>query len=163
MKTCELSRYVSYDPATGILTRKVTLAGNAKAGQQITGKNSSGYIQCVINTKFYYGHRLAWQLHYGEPPNGIVDHINGNKSDNRISNLRIASSLGNVHNAALRKDNKSGVKGVFWDATRGRWRASVSLAGREVFSQIFESKEDAILAVRAARKQLHGSFANHGS
>lgn len=162
MDTESLRKFVSYDPQTGALTRLVTLAGNAVAGEHISGVNASGYVQCVIQRQFFYGHRLAWQLHYGSQPPGTIDHINGNKSDNRICNLRLATPAQNCHNAALRSDNSSGVKGVFWSESRKRWIGSVVIKGAKSFRRTFTTKEAAELAVTSARAAIHKSFANHG-
>lgn len=162
MDTEQLRELIEYRPDTGELIRKVDLAANAKAGSSISGQNACGYIQAVIRGKFFYGHRLAWQLYYGEEPSGEVDHINCDRSDNRIENLRIATGLQNKHNASLRRDNKSGVKGVSWSQARRKWVASVTHARKNLFYKLFDDRDEAIAAVRSAREQLHGAFANHG-
>lgn len=66
MDTEQLRELIEYRPDTGELIRKVDLAANAKAGSSISGQNACGYVQAVIRGKFFYGHRLAWQLYYGE-------------------------------------------------------------------------------------------------
>ncbi|WP_454863317.1 HNH endonuclease [Pseudomonas hormoni] len=162
MTADELRLLVSYDPETGALFRKTDLAANAKAGAQITCVNSDGYIQAVIRKKFFYGHRLAWMLFYGSPPEGRIDHINGNRSDNRISNLRIASAGQNVHNTRLRKDNSSGVKGVSWHAVYRKWVARLSNNRVLVYEEYFDSLEEATNAIRVERLKHHNHFSNHG-
>ncbi|MCB2253456.1 HNH endonuclease [Pseudomonas chlororaphis] len=162
MKTEDLRALVDYDPKTGALTRKVDFAANAKAGTPISCRNASGYIQAVIQTEFFYGHRMAWQIFYGEPAEGRIDHINGDVSDNRISNLRLASAGENMRNTRVRKDNKSGVKGVHWHAGYGKWVARIHKNKRRVYEGYFDSLEDAAQAVRVQRLKHHENFSNHG-
>jgi hypothetical protein len=162
MDTEQLRALIEYRPDTGELIRKVDLAANAKAGTTISGKNACGYVQTVVRRQFFYAHRLAWQLYYGEEPAGEVDHINGNRSDNRIENLRIATGPQNKHNARLRRDNTSGAKGVSWNKASRKWVACVTRSRRVIFRKLFDDRDEAIAAVRSAREQIHGSFANHG-
>jgi hypothetical protein len=92
-----------------------------------------------------------------------VDHENGNGLDCRRSNLRDATRLQNRRNARLRSDNTSGFKGVFWEKQRQKWHAKLQGDNRRsVHVGFFASKEEAAVAVRAARLRLHGDFANHG-
>jgi hypothetical protein len=163
MNTEELRELVAYDPETGVLTRRVTLASNAQAGQPITGVVGEGYIQCVIKGQFFLGHRLAWQLHYGVVPAGHIDHINGNRADNRICNLRLATRSENLRNSKLRRDSVSGTKGVFWSAARKRWIASFAKPDGRRFWKACQTLADAQCAVIEARTALHGQFANHGT
>ncbi|WP_341519879.1 HNH endonuclease [Pseudomonas sp. G.S.17] len=153
---------IDYDPKTGVLTRKVDFAANSKSGTPITCTNASGYIQAVIKTKFFYGHRLAWQLFYGEEPRSRIDHINGNKSDNRIANLRLATAGENVQNSGLRKDNVSGVKGVSWNPTYKKWTAKINKNSVTVYEAYFDSLEEAAHEIRLQRLKYHEQFSNHG-
>ena len=105
----ELQACVHYDPVTGIFTR----IGSRK--KQYIGKRAgtlhhSGYRFINIHGKVYAEHRLAWLYMYGEILTEMVDHIDGNRSNNKISNLRCATRFNNTSNAIKRKDNSSGVK-----------------------------------------------------
>lgn len=90
-----------------------------------------------------------------------VDHINGDTLDNRRANLRPASTAENMANQSLRQDNSSGVKGVWFDCTRGTYQAFVTKDGRRIASR-HPTKEAAEKWVRCLREKLHGEFANHG-
>jgi hypothetical protein len=93
-------------------------------------------------------------------PKGLqVDHIDGNGLNNSRENLRLCSNAENVWNKGAPKNNTSGEKGVCWFPLYGKWLARVGFKGKRVFVGYFENKDDAIAAVREARKALHGSFA----
>jgi hypothetical protein len=96
-------------------------------------------------------------------PAGLeVDHINGDKLDNRRANLRLATIGQNRQNAARRKDNTSGVKGVSWKRGENKWRARIVVDGKERHLGLFDRLEDAERAVRTGREALHGAFTCHG-
>lgn len=127
-------------------------------------KTSRGYIAISIGSSQYLAHRLVWTYHNGSlPPYPAkeIDHINGNKSDNRVENLRAVDRTENTRNTGLRKDNKSGVCGVRQDPVGGRWDAAIRASGRQVYLGRFATKEEAIAARRGAEKAL-GYHENHG-
>ena len=93
----------------------------------------------------------------GAQPKGEIDHINGQRADNRAANLRDVDKAENQKNAARRSDNTSGVTGVYWDKTSKRWRATL----RSTTVGGFERKEDAV-AARLAAQRAHGFHENHG-
>lgn len=144
----------------GQLIRKKTTSPNAKAGNPAGGKDTLGYITVSLRGKRYLAHRLIWLMHYKYLPM-FVDHINGDKSDNRIENLREATKAENAHNSAMRKDNTSGAKGVGWHKARNKWRAYLQLNGRYVHLGLFTKISEAKAAVTLARQDLHGEFARH--
>ena len=106
----EFQNHISYNPETGVITR-------------IDRKNSSGsidaygYLIVKIKGKQYKAHRLAWFMHYGQFPSETIDHINGNKLDNRICNLRDVSQSFNASEGNKRRppNKETGVKGVYID------------------------------------------------
>lgn len=115
-----------------------------------------GYRKVHFDGQIYYTHRLIWKLLYGEDPLEI-DHINGNRSDNRITNLRSVSRLENMRNAKRRSSNASGVTGVFWLKDRSKWRAYISKKTLGEFNKF----EDAV-AVRKQAEKEYGYHPNHG-
>lgn len=116
------------------------------------GSNTGRYFQTPVNKKLYGNHRLIFMMHHGYLPE-IVDHIDGNTHNNRIENLRASTALGNSRNSRLRKDSKTGIKGV--TLCKGKYRASISLG-------CFDNLESAQKAIIDARTRYHGKFANHG-
>jgi hypothetical protein len=107
----------------------------------------------------YYLHRLAWYYVYGQWPERDVDHINGDPSDNRITNLRLATQTQNNANARRRRDNTSGFKGVTWNRARRKWMAQIDYGGDHFYLGLF-TKIEAARAVYAAKSlELFGEFA----
>ena len=94
---------------------------------------------------------------------GDVDHKDGNGLNCRRNNLRDASRAQNIHNASISASNTSGIKGVSWDASRGKWKAYIRTPGKQHQLGRFDAKEEAEAVVRTARERLHGEFANHGA
>jgi hypothetical protein len=126
-----LKEALNYDPETGVFTRN---------GCKVGSDDGAGYLQASVGNCSYRLHRLAWLYVHGEWPNGVIDHINGDRSDNRIANLRDVSQRANTLNVPLRKTNKSGISGVWWHARIKRWR--VSIDGKNHlghFSDFFEA------------------------
>jgi hypothetical protein len=167
MQQAELMELLHYDQLTGVFRWKKSRSNGVKPGDVAgTVTKRQGYLRIFINLKGYrkgyLAHRLAWLYVYGSMPSDHIDHINGNKADNRIENLRQASNTTNHWNEAIRSTNKSGHKGVFWHTQSKRWRASCRVGGKpEVLGQ-FERIEDAVEAVRKFRERHHGEYANHG-
>jgi hypothetical protein len=135
---------LNYDPDTGLFAWRQR-RGGAKEGPVKGCDNGKGYLSLQINRKRYYLHRLAWFYTHGQWPSEL-DHINRDKSDNRIFNLRIVSRRQNNFNTGLRKDNTSGHKGVCWYPQNRKWCARSFTNGRYIHIGIYETKEAAILA-----------------
>lgn len=104
-------------------------------------------------------HRLAWQLYYGVRPPVHIDHRDNDGLNNRIKNLRRANKAENNWNAGVRSDNKSGVKGVFFDNATQKFRASISIGGKQRSVGYFKTISEAEKALSKTRKKLHGEFA----
>lgn len=162
-----------YDPETGELfwrerprnlfkTNRSFSAWNARyAGRKaLTADNGLGYKIGSIFNQHFLAHRVAWVLVYGEWPD-IIDHINGNPSDNRISNLRSVTASQNSCNARLHSKNTSGHVGVTWSAAAKKWAAQISINGQPKYLGVFTEKSDAIAARKAAEAEL-GFHPNHG-
>jgi hypothetical protein len=128
------------------------------------GTQDSGYRAVTIRGSQFAGrylvHRVIWKMHKGCDPTELIDHANCDKRDNRIENLREATLAQNACNQTPRADNKSGFKGVSFHSQRRKWRAYISSNGRQRSLGLFDTKEAAHVAYRAAAKECHSEFAN---
>lgn len=147
----QLKKNVSYDPETGIFTR---LSTNKSCGSN----NGNGYLRIKINGKGYLAHRLAIYFIDGVMPENEIDHINGNTLDNRLMNLRIASSSKNLWNAKKPSSNKTGYKGIYLNQKTNRWRATISINNKRIHLGYYKCKEEAARAYIDYAKQAHGEF-----
>jgi hypothetical protein len=159
-----VSDYVVYEPTTGLFTWRKTRA-RFRAGEPAGYINPYGYV--VINLFFVprRAHRLAWLLSYGEwPPDGVdIDHINGDRADNRLVNLRLASRSQNCWNGRTHSDNRSGFKGVTHIAGRNKpWQARVYCKGKGKTLGYFATAEEAHICYVAAVNRLFGEFSPYG-
>ncbi len=145
----EVNEKIRYNPITGELFRIERIAGFNEKG---------GYRRICINGKSYVAQRLAWLLHHGEWPSGFVDHIDGNPSNNKISNLRIVSQSQNCMNTKIGSANTSGHKGVYWDKRYKKWRAQIGFNSKKIWLGWFDNIEDAIKARKIAESKFHGEF-----
>lgn len=148
---------VDYDPQTGLFVWSRSRPGYAVKGRSAGRKHPDGYWRINIFRKEYLAHRLAWLLVYGDWPTSQIDHINGIRCDNRITNLRQASQCENARNTALYRNNKSGFKGV--SARRGRWIAQIQCGKRKIHIGAFDNKQAAHRAYQEEAKKLFGEFA----
>lgn len=123
--------------------------------------DSSGYFQTKINNKMYLNHRIIWLMHYGELPE-FLDHINSNRTDNRIENLRPATLNQNNHNAKLRKDNTSGCKNVCWNKVAKKWQVYLMIDKKRKSFGYYDDLELADLVAQEARDKFHKEYVNHG-
>lgn len=144
---------VQYDPETGHL--KPT-SGLRRAYR----KNDSGYLAFRLSGRICFAHRVAWLLYYGSWPTGFVDHINGDRADNRIANLRLSSPSINAQNQrGPHKDSKSGLLGVCWDKRSRRWKAQITFtqngARKTTTVGRFQTKEEAHAAYLARKRAIH--------
>jgi hypothetical protein len=122
--------------------------------------NNTGYLRVKINQKGYLIHRLIYVSHHGYLPK-MIDHINGNPLDNRIENLREATSYENQYNAKARKDNYSGIKGIGWNKTKKKWIVRIRINGVRKHLGAFEDLELAELVILEARDKYHKEFARN--
>jgi hypothetical protein len=151
---------LSYDPGTGEFRWRMDRRGGVKDGSSAGTVNKQGYRIIRIDMGFYKAHRLAWFYVYGEWPNGFIDHINFDASDNRIVNLREASMAENQRNRGRQKNNTTGYKGVRFDKRwRGRWYARIVVNDNEIHLGSFATAEAARAAYAEAARRLHGEFA----
>ena len=145
-----LKKTYSYDPATGDLVHK-------RLNRKMENKNKNGYILYYPNSGSKLAHRAVWAIHYGKWPEGEIDHINLDRSDNRISNLRIASRSENMANQKKHKKwakIHSQYKGVYWNGFRSIWMARC--AGKTL--GYFKIEEEAKAAYDEYAKNRFGVF-----
>lgn len=124
--------------------------------------DEKGYVRIKIARCPYKASRLAWLFITGnDPGNYQVDHIDGDKGNNRSNNLRLATNLENSHNKKKHRNNTSGYKGVTWYARYRKWMASVVFKGKRYNVGYFDTPEEAALTLMLKRETLHKEFANH--
>lgn len=145
-----LMRHLHYDPSSGVFIRKIALCNRVKVGDIAGRTDFDGYSAIRVCGRLYKAHRLAWLYIYGETP-VVVDHINGVKSDNRISNLRSCTSKQNAENQRLRSNNRTGHRGVYWSSNEQRYKAQVGHGRSLHFLGTFVNLTDALNAVRKFR------------
>jgi len=155
-----LKELYTYDPLTGILLRKKLY--KKRSSSSVNNKpNAYGYIVIQIDNRKYPLHRLAFLYMNGSFPTNVVDHINGDKLDNRWSNLRDVTVSINNKNKPLRFDNKSGFNGVIYHNQTSKWQATIRVDGVTKYLGIFDEKEDAIEARKIANDKFD-FYKNHG-
>jgi hypothetical protein len=158
----KLKEVLHYDPEAGDFTWLVDRGTRAKKGAVAGSPNKiHEYYEIVFEKKNYKAHRLAWLYVNGEFPEEQIDHINGVRTDNRISNLRAVGLLENLHNQKKRCTNSSGTTGVGWDKKANSWRVRINVNNQSIQLGSFADLNLAIEARRAAEK-LYNFHPNHG-
>ena len=154
----DLKASLSYDPRTGVIT---WLARTKFQGQEAGHSTKRGHR--TINRKGigYQTHRIAWLLYYGSWPSAGIDHIDGDPSNNRITNLREAGQEINNKNRKLNQNSSTGIAGVSWCKSANKWRAYINVNKRHLRIGHFESFNDAVAARKNAESQ-YGYHPNHG-
>lgn len=153
-----LKEVLDYDADTGQWTWIKTLANRAEKGSLAGYINNVGYRMITIQGKSYQSSRLAFLYQNGKIPDKYVDHIDGNRSNDRWNNLREATPTQNQFNRSIQKNNTSGAKGVGWDKRKNRWVAKIWINRKCVYSEHFISKNDAIIARKNAEVIYHGEY-----
>lgn len=160
-----IKSFLHYDPDTGALrrTKKRTCKGNfVDCDTASTSVTSYGYVQINIDARPRLVHRLAFLYMTGQEPVEDVDHINGDRLDNRWSNLRLVDRQTNLRNAGVRSDNTSGQPGVSYAKDRKKWHAYInSDKGRRTSLGHFDTHEEAVVA-RVSAERMIGYHPNHG-
>jgi len=121
-----------YNPDTGILTNRVTRSSGAIKGK-VAGCANSPYLNVTVNGESHGVHSIVWLYVHGYLPETDIDHINHDKRDNRIGNLREVSRQCNQRNRLTGKNSKSGVKGVSWSDTTKVWMAHIMVGGKSIW------------------------------
>lgn len=154
----------NYDPDTGIFTQKISSVHLSEVGKIVgvrCGTKQRPYVLITAEKCKYGAHRIAWLHYYGIWPIGIIDHLNGDGTDNRISNLRLTDYAGNAKNHVRHKNNISGVMGVAWRPEKNCWRAYICLNRKQIALGHYDNIIDAV-AARKRAEQHYGFHENHG-
>lgn len=161
----ELRRRFNYDATAGRLVYREAPSPNMP---QLVGKaagtrhTEGGWSVSVSGTRYLHC-RLVWMWHHGQDPGDLeIDHIDGNRANDRLSNLRLATRQQQQWNVGRNRKNSSGCKGVSLYKRLNLWRADIAVAGRKKCLGYFKEKEQAIAAYRTAALALHGQFAKLG-
>ncbi len=155
-----LKSILDYNPETGIFVWKIS-RGKAKAGNVAGYLTKSKYLVIRIDNINYLAHRIAWLYSYGNLPK-ILDHINGNRNDNRLCNLRECTRSQNQYNHKNYSTNTSGVKGVSWNTKMQKWKVAIRTKFGRLHLGYYKSLDEAKDVIMKARIKYHGEFANHG-
>ena len=147
-----LRSILHYDPETGIFTWKVRTSTRVKVGDAAGCPEGGGYLQIKLQSRPHKAHRLAWLYTYGVWPTDQIDHINRNRTDNRIANLREVSNKQNHQNKSKPSNNTSGHPGAYWDKQRSKWQAKIAHNRKQIHLGHFATIEEAVAARKAAEK-----------
>jgi hypothetical protein len=148
-----------YDCGKLIWRSKPAKTSPIKVGAEAGTLMSDGYIRTQISKKYYAIHKLVYLLHKGILPK-YVDHIDGNKLNNNIENLREATATQNAQNRKIHKNNTSGVKGVYFNKCK-KWVAQLKIDNKVTYLGSFDDIKLAENAVKEARSKNHGVFCKH--
>lgn len=168
-----LRQLLRYEPETGKLfwlyrkdgcaDERARKIWNARYSglEAFTYVSPNGYHQGQIHNRPYQAHRVIWAMIYGDCGDLDIDHINHNRSDNRITNLRAVSRMDNSRNKSLEPPNTSGVMGIGWCKRTGQWQARIMVKRRTIHLGRHKRFEDAV-AARKEAEALYGFHPNHG-
>jgi hypothetical protein len=151
----QLRCLLAFDSKTGVFVwlPRPGIARNDRAGKKAGTLNKAGYIAILINRKSYLAHRLAWLYVYGVWPDKNIDHIDRDRSNNAISNLRLATQAENQQNVGLRIDNVSGCTGVYLHAY-GKYEAYITKNSKRIYLGVYETLSQARDARLKARQTM---------
>jgi hypothetical protein len=132
-----------------------------KRNQKIAGcVNGDNYRHIVVKKKLYKAHRLIFMMHYGYMPE-FIDHIDNNRLNNKIENLREATRQQNSWNRKINANNKSGIKGVSWCKLTKKWKVQGRIDKKVTYLGVYETLEEAANVISNFRFLNHGSFAKY--
>jgi len=150
-----LKKLLSYDKETGLFFWNIS-KGTIKAGKKAGFKQSKGYIQISIDNKQYFAHRLAWLYIHGAWPINLIDHIDQNKENNKIENLRDVTKEINFQNQSKsHSNNKTNLLGVHYKKSIDKYAARIKSNGKDYFLGYFDNPEDASTRYFEAKSVYH--------
>ena len=156
----DLQAAFSYDPDTGVFRWRISPNRRIPAGSVAGGRALNGYKYLALNGRKYLAARVAWLFVHGYWPAENIDHVSRDKTDNRLSNLRLASVAQNNANSRTRRHNRSGLKGV--SARGNKFAAFVTIGRKQHYLGTFLDARQAHAAYIYAARRLHGEFAHGG-
>lgn len=151
-----LKELLHYNEETGVFTWKIRCGARALAGNAAGSKTSEGYFGLHVKGVSYLSHRLAWLYVNGEFPKDEIDHINGDKSDNRIENLRESTRQGNNQNLRkCQKNSSSGFLGAYPEGNK--FKSVIGYNRKLIYLGLFDTPEEAHAAYLTAKRELHST------
>lgn len=155
--------FIDYNPDAGVFTWiKPRGRYSAIVGKRAGALREDGYRQIKINGKYIKEHRLAWFMTFGVWPDCEIDHIDGNRSNNAIANLRPATKSNNAHNRRLNANSRTRVKGVSFHKATGKFQATIMHGRASLYLGVYPTLAEAEKVVKSERERLHREFHNHG-
>lgn len=157
-----------YDDESGVLRWKECKNNGWKSGRIIgtvsrLGRDKKPYLTVTFKGKTYRAHRIIFNIKgVHVPENSVIDHIDGDGTNNRFSNLRIVTQSANNQNKKIGRNNKIGIYGVYFYKNRNKWRASIGIQNGNIFLGHYENFLDACCARKSAEIKL-GYHENHGA
>lgn len=144
----------------GSLYRKKTTQKNVQIHKKVGTVNTAGYVVVNLHNKVYLVHRLIYWMQHKYLPK-YIDHIDGNRTNNQLNNLRAATNQENICNSKLRKNSASGIKNVRFDSKLKKWVVRFTVHYKPIHIGVYKDLDDAINAAKDARIRLHKDFARH--
>lgn len=152
-----------FDYLDGNLYWKTKVNRWTPVGKKAGTVRPDGYLDISLNMRKHLAHTLVWRWHNGDIPDGMfIDHIDRDRLNNKIENLRLCTKSQNNQNASIRKDNTSGVKGVSFHKKTGKWQASIGIESKMKYIGLFSTIELAEKAMAEARAFFHKEFNTQG-
>lgn len=156
LSASRLRELLRYDQETGSIVWRMPQSNRVKTGGLAGCKTRLGYLRVGIDGRDYQVHRVAWALHHGRWPDGVIDHIDGNSTNNRLANLRDVSIALNMQNRrTATRGSSSGSLGASWHKASRSWHARIKTGGKTTSLGYFGSPEEAHAAYVAAKRLLH--------
>jgi len=158
----EYHRLFRYDHVTGKLFNRIARASRSPAGREAGSPTPDGYRTVMAMGARALTHRIVWEMFRGAVRDRLeIDHINGDKSDNRLANLRVVDRRENSRNKSINKNNTSGALGVSWHSQNQKWRAYIMVDFKQVSLGLFTELSAAVKARKRAEVK-YGFHSNHG-
>lgn len=156
LTAADLRELLNYDPDTGHVFWVQPQSNRVRYGDAAGAKTKAGYLRIGIAGRDYMAHRVAWALHHGTWPAGVIDHIDGDTTNNRIANLRDVSVAVNMQNRrSPTRGTASGALGATWHQASGSWHARIKTGGRTTSLGYHATPEAASAAYLEAKRRLH--------